>query len=50
MSWENCPTERRDRMSTFEVSKNGRFLIPTVLSHKGAAVTLVVNWPLPVKK
>jgi hypothetical protein len=37
-------------MSTFEVSKYGRLLIPAVLSHSGAAVTLVVNWPLPVKK
>jgi len=37
-------------MSTFEVSKNGRFLIPAVLSHTGAAVTVVVNWPWLLKK
>jgi hypothetical protein len=37
-------------MSTFEVSKNGRFLIPAVLSHSGAVVTVLVNWPWLLKK
>ena len=34
----------------FDVTNDGRFLIPAVLSHSGAVVTVLVNWPWLLKK
>jgi hypothetical protein len=33
-----------DVTKRFDVSKDGRFLIPTVLEQSGAPITVVVNW------
>ncbi|MFY9689382.1 MAG: protein kinase [Candidatus Acidiferrales bacterium] len=36
--------------SRFDVSKDGRFLIPTVPTESGAPITVVVNWPAALRK
>jgi Tol biopolymer transport system component len=34
----------------FDVAKDGRFLIPVVVGQSGSPITVVVNWPLLLKK
>jgi Tol biopolymer transport system component len=39
-----------DEADTFDVSKDGRFLIPTVIEQSGAPITVVVNWTAGLNK
>jgi len=39
-----------DRTITFDVSKDGRFLIPTWISDLGGPITVIVNWQAALKK
>jgi serine/threonine protein kinase len=40
-----------ERMFTrFDVTKDGRFLIPTVVGQFGGPITIVVNWTAGLKK
>jgi eukaryotic-like serine/threonine-protein kinase len=39
-----------DRTDTFDVAKDGRFLIPVVAGQSGGPITVVVNWPSLLKK
>jgi len=39
-----------DQYSWFDVTKDGRFLIPTVVEQSGAPITVVVNWTAGVSK
>jgi Tol biopolymer transport system component/tRNA A-37 threonylcarbamoyl transferase component Bud32 len=38
------------RTDTFDVAKDGRFLIPTVIQQPAAPITVVVNWQAALKK
>ena len=39
-----------DRLGSFDVTKDGRFLIPAVAGQSGGPITVVVNWPSLLKK
>jgi eukaryotic-like serine/threonine-protein kinase len=39
-----------DQFTWFDVAKDGRFLIPTVVEQSGAPITVVVNWQAGLKK
>ncbi len=38
------------RTDTFDVAKDGRFLIPRVIEQAGGSITVVLNWPALLKK
>jgi Tol biopolymer transport system component len=39
-----------DQFTWFDVAKDGRFLIPTVVEQSGAPITVVVNWTAELNK
>ena len=39
-----------DRLAKFDVTKDGRFLIPVVAGQSGGPITVVVNWQAALKK
>jgi hypothetical protein len=38
------------RTDTFDVAKDGRFLIPTITQQSAPPITVVVNWQAALKK
>jgi hypothetical protein len=38
------------RTDTFDVAKDGRFLIPTIVQQLGTPLTVVVNWQAALNK
>jgi hypothetical protein len=44
------PRATGTRTTTWDVTKDGRFLIPVVAGTSGVPITVVVNWPALLKK